>query len=262
MSPTSTPKAESTATRSSLTVYDDAGNPNQTRIFGTRLIENDKVDALLAGTTTATALAIIPLAENARIPLINFAGAVQAVSPVKRYVFKTPHTDLMACEKIFQDLKQRGLTKIAMISGLDAFGKSMRDQCRTVTAKYGIEIVHEESYNPGDTDMTPQLGQHKSQSRSSGGNQSRLRPGAGDRHAQLPAARYQPAALSKPRCRLEAVYRPRRRRRRRRPSSGRGPACCRQAAGQRSAEEDTGRLQDHLRKDHRPAGVDLRRPRL
>jgi branched-chain amino acid transport system substrate-binding protein len=140
-----------------LFVYDDGGNPNQTRIFATRLIENDKVDALLAGTTTATALAIIPLAENARVPLINFAGAVQAVSPVRRYVFKTPHTDLMACEKIFQDLRRRRLTRIGMISGLDAFGASMRIQCRSVTATYGIDILHEESYSPGDLDVTAQL---------------------------------------------------------------------------------------------------------
>ena len=156
--PTSTPKAASTASKITLIVYDDAGNPNQTRIFGTRLIEKDKVDALLAGTTTATALALIPLAEKARVPLINFAGAVQAVSPVKRYVFKTPHTDLMACEKIFEDLKQRGLTRIAMISGLDAFGASMRETLPEASrAKYGIEILHDESYNPGDPDVTAQL---------------------------------------------------------------------------------------------------------
>ena len=159
----------------SLILYDDAGNPNQSRIFATRLIENDKVDALLAGTTTATALAIIPIAEKARVPLINFAGAVQAVAPVRAYIFKTPHTDLMACEKIFEDLKQRGLTRIAMISGLDAFGASMRAQCHSVTGKYGIEVLHEESYNPGDIDMTPQLAAIKAKA----GVQAVLNPGFG-----------------------------------------------------------------------------------
>ena len=140
-----------------LIVYDDAGNPNQARTFGTRLIEQDKVDALLAGSTTATTMAIIPLAEEAKIPFINFAGAVQAVTPAKPYIFKTPHTDLMACEKIFEDLKKRGLTKIAMISGKDAFGASMQQQCMTVNKKYGIDVIHQETYGPGDTDMTPQL---------------------------------------------------------------------------------------------------------
>ncbi len=158
-----------------LVVYDDASNPNQARTFATRLIEQDKVDALLAGSTTASTMAIIPLAEEAGIPLINFAGAVQAVSPVKKWNFKTPHTDLMACEKIFEDMKKRNLTKIAMISGADAFGKSMRDQCMTVNQKYGIEVLHEETYQPADNDMTAQLTNIKGKA----GVQAVVNPGFG-----------------------------------------------------------------------------------
>lgn len=158
-----------------LFVYDDGGDPNQARTFATRLIEEDKVDALLAGSTTATTMAIIPLAEEAQVPLINFAGAVQAVHPVKKWNFKTPHTDLMACEKIFEDLKKRSLTKVALISGTDAFGKSMRDQCMMVTGKYGIEVLHEETYGPRDSDMTPQLTNIKSKQ----GVQAVINPGFG-----------------------------------------------------------------------------------
>ena len=51
-----------------LFVYDDGGDPNQARTFGTRAIEQDQVDALLAGSTTATTMAIIPLAEDAQVP--------------------------------------------------------------------------------------------------------------------------------------------------------------------------------------------------
>ena len=145
-----------------LVIYDDGGDPNQARTFAIRLIEEDKVDALLAGSTTATTMPIIALAEENQIPLINFAGAVQAAFPAKKWNFKTPHTDLMACEKIFEDLKKRNLTKVALISGADAFGKSMRDQCMTVTGKYGIEVLHEETYQPRDSDMTPQLTNIKS----------------------------------------------------------------------------------------------------
>jgi branched-chain amino acid transport system substrate-binding protein len=158
-----------------LFIYDDGGDANQARTFGTRLIEQDQVDALLAGSTTATTMAIIPLAEDAQVPLINFAGAVQAVFPVKRWNFKTPHTDLMACEKIFDDLKKRNLTKIAMISGTDAFGKSMRDQCMTVTQKYGIDVLHEETYGPRDSDMSPQLTNIKGKA----GVQAVINPGFG-----------------------------------------------------------------------------------
>ena len=41
-----------------LFLYDDASDPNNARTFATRLIEQDKVDALLAGSTTASTMAI------------------------------------------------------------------------------------------------------------------------------------------------------------------------------------------------------------
>jgi branched-chain amino acid transport system substrate-binding protein len=137
--------------------YDDGADANAARTFATRLIEEDKVAAVVGGTTTGSTLAMIPAFEDAEIPFISLAGAIQIVQPVRKWTFKTPHTDRMACEKIFADLKRRNLTTIALISGTDAFGKSMRDQCVAVAPSAGIKIAHEESYGPRDSDMTPQL---------------------------------------------------------------------------------------------------------
>jgi branched-chain amino acid transport system substrate-binding protein len=81
----------------------------------------------------------------------------------------------MACEKIFEDLKKHNLTKIGMISGKDAFGASMRQQCGTVTKKYGIEVLADESYGPADNDMTPQLTKIKN----TAGVQAVVNPGFG-----------------------------------------------------------------------------------
>ncbi len=140
-----------------LTLYDDGGDPNKARTFATRLVEDDEVVAIIGGTTTGTTMSIIPVAEDAEVPFISLAGAVEIVDPVKEWVFKTPHTDRMACEKIFEDMKARGITKIGMISGTDGFGASMRKQCLGVVGNYGIEVLADESYGPGDADMTPQL---------------------------------------------------------------------------------------------------------
>jgi branched-chain amino acid transport system substrate-binding protein len=140
-----------------LIVYDDGGDANAARTFATRLVEEDKVVAMVGGSTTGATLAMIPVFEEAQTPFISLAGAIQIVQPPRKWVFKTPHTDRMACEKIFVDLKRRNLTTIALISGSDAFGKSMRDQCVAVAPQYGITIAHEETYGPRDSDMTPQL---------------------------------------------------------------------------------------------------------
>jgi branched-chain amino acid transport system substrate-binding protein len=140
-----------------LIMYDDGADPNKARTFATRLVEDDEVVAVIAGSTTGATMAMIPVFEEAGIPFISLAGAVVIIDPVKEWVFKTPHTDLMACAKIFGDMKARGLTKIGMISGTGGFGKSMRGQCAGLAADYGIEIVADETYGGKDADMTPQL---------------------------------------------------------------------------------------------------------
>ena len=158
-----------------LVIYDDGGDANNARTFATRLIEEDKVAAMVGGTTTGATMAMIPVFEEAQIPFISLAGAIQIIEPVRKWVFKTPHTDKMACEKIFADLKQRNMTAVALISGTDAFGKSMRDQCVAVASKMGITIAHEETYGPRDSDMTPQL----TNIRNKAGVQAVINPGFG-----------------------------------------------------------------------------------
>lgn len=140
-----------------LITYDDGGDANKARTFATRLVEDDRVVAMVGGTTTGTTMAMRPVFEEARVPFISLAGGIEIIDPPQPFTFKTPHTDRMACEKIFSELRTRGLTRIAMISGTDGFGASMRAQCQKVAPDFGITIAAEESYGPRDSDMTPQL---------------------------------------------------------------------------------------------------------
>ena len=140
-----------------LVAYDSAGNAEKARTFAKRLIEEDKVDVIVGGSTTGETMAVVPLVEAAQIPFISLAGAVVIVEPVKKWVFKTPQTDRMACEKIFVDMKARKISKIALISGNGGFDKSMRAQCMDVAKNYGIQIIADETYGARDTDMTAQL---------------------------------------------------------------------------------------------------------
>ncbi|MDC7788333.1 ABC transporter substrate-binding protein [Rhodoplanes sp. TEM] len=158
-----------------LVLYDDGGDANKARTFATRLVEDDKVVAMVGGTTTGTTMAMIPVFEDAKIPFVSLAGAIEIVEPVRAFVFKTPHTDKTACQKIFEDMKSRGITKVGMISGTDGFGKSMRAQCMKVVGDYGITVAAEESYGPTDADMTPQLNKIKN----TAGLQAVLNPGFG-----------------------------------------------------------------------------------
>jgi branched-chain amino acid transport system substrate-binding protein len=140
-----------------LVAYDSAGDAEKARTFARRLIEQDRVDVIVGGSTTGETMAVVPLVEQAGIPFISLAGAVVIVEPVKKWVFKTPHTDRMACEKIFGDMRSRGIAKIALIAGAGGFDRSMRGECLKVAAQNKIEIVADESYAAGDSDMTAQL---------------------------------------------------------------------------------------------------------
>ena len=141
-----------------LVVYDDASDANKARTLATRVTEQDNVAVMVGGSTTGTTMAMVPVFEAAEVPFMSLAGGVNIIEPVKKWVFKSPHTDRMGCEKIFADMKKRGLAKIALVAGTDGFGMSMREQCLKVVGNYkGIEIVNEQTYGPTDTDMTPQL---------------------------------------------------------------------------------------------------------
>jgi branched-chain amino acid transport system substrate-binding protein len=140
-----------------LIAYDSAGDAEKARTFAKRLIEQDKVDVIVGGSTTGETMAVVPLVEQAGVPFISLAGAVVIIEPVKKWVFKTPHTDRMACEKIFVDMRARGASRVALISGAGGFDKSMRAECLKVAKNHGVEVVADETYGAADTDMTAQL---------------------------------------------------------------------------------------------------------
>ncbi len=140
-----------------LVHYDDGSDANKANSFTKRLIEDDKIDILIGGTTTGATMSMVPLVTKAEIPFISLAGAVVVIEPVKKWVFKTPHTDRMAAEKVFEDMKKRGISKVALLSETSGFGQSGKKETEAVAAKYGISLVANETYGPKDTDTSPQL---------------------------------------------------------------------------------------------------------
>ena len=140
-----------------LIYYDTGGKAQDAVGFIKRLIKSDHVDLIVGGTTSGDTLAVIPEVEKEGIPLVSLASAVDIVEPVKKWVFKVAHSDRMAAAKIFEDLRKRKLTKVALITGDGGFDKSGRDQLLKLAPQYGITVVADESYGNKDTDMTAQL---------------------------------------------------------------------------------------------------------
>ena len=140
-----------------LVLYDDGSDAAKANGFTKRLLEDDKVDAIIGGTTTGATMGMAPLVDKAEIPFMSLGGGVAIVEPVKKWMFKVAHNDRMAAEKVFIDMKKRGLTSLALISETSGFGQSGRKETLATAAKFGIEIVADETYGAKDTDVTAQL---------------------------------------------------------------------------------------------------------
>lgn len=140
-----------------LVAYDDQSDPNNANTFAKRLIDSDKVDVLIGGTVSPSALAMVPHAERAGVPYISNGGSAALVEPVKKWVFKTPPTDRLVAERILQDMKDKGISRIGMLSETSGFGQSGRKEVIASAQKYGITLAADETYGAKDSDVTPQL---------------------------------------------------------------------------------------------------------
>jgi branched-chain amino acid transport system substrate-binding protein len=138
-------------------VYDDESDATKAVTAVDRLVKRDRVVAIVGPSTSGSTLAIIPKAEEAKVPLLSCAAARKIVEPVRRWVFKVAASDILAVRKIFQDLKQRGLTKIAILTASDAYGAGGREDIKEFAPQMGIALVADEVFGPKDTDMTAQL---------------------------------------------------------------------------------------------------------
>lgn len=145
-----------------LVLYDDASDANKANAFTRRLIMQDEVDVILGASTTGSTMAMAPQAEAAKVPLVSLAAASVIVEPVKPYVFKMPHSDRMAAQKVLGEMKARGFTQFALLSDTGGFGKSGRTETLKLAEGMGLKVAEDQTYGEKDTDITPQLTKIKS----------------------------------------------------------------------------------------------------
>jgi branched-chain amino acid transport system substrate-binding protein len=140
-----------------LIAYDTQGDATKAVQAANRLIKEDKVSAIIGPSTTGDTMAVIPVVEKARVPMISCAAGSKITDPVKRWVFKTAQNDGLAVAKIYENLKRKKIAKVAILTVSDGFGSSGREQLKAQSSAYGIQIVSDDTYGPKDTDMTAQL---------------------------------------------------------------------------------------------------------
>ena len=145
-----------------LIVYDTEGDATKANLAVKKLITQDKVCAIIGPSRSGTSMAVVPLAEKYKIPLVSAAASYKIVTDDKtgkqrKWVFKVPQSDSMAVEALYDYLKMKGISKVAIMSGTTGFGKSGRGELIRLAPNYGITIMADETFGYKDTDMTAQL---------------------------------------------------------------------------------------------------------
>lgn len=138
-------------------IYDTTGDATKAVQLATKLIKDDKVSVIIGPSTTGESMAVIPVAEKEKIPLVSCAAGIKITDPAKQWVFKTPANDHIAAEKILNYMAKQKQKTIALLTVTDGFGSSGREQIKALAKQKGFTVVADEVYGPKDTDMTAQL---------------------------------------------------------------------------------------------------------
>lgn len=116
---------------------DDGYEPMRAVASAKKLVEQDKVIAILSPSGTASAAAMIPYVQERKVPLIApYAFSHTLTNPTKRYVFTTlPEVRIQASVLGEYLVKQLKRTKVAVLYQNDDFGqdavKGLEDRLKT-----------------------------------------------------------------------------------------------------------------------------------
>jgi branched-chain amino acid transport system substrate-binding protein len=121
-----------------------------------KLLTQDKVDIVLGASRTGPSLAMRPIAESARIPMISLA-ANKAIVDGSRYVFKTAQNDSVVIENMIDLARQRGWKKLALARDASGFGEGVQETIDAQGKADGISVAVTEKFAPDATDFTAQM---------------------------------------------------------------------------------------------------------
>ncbi|MFH1149948.1 MAG: ABC transporter substrate-binding protein [Actinomycetota bacterium] len=138
-------------------VHDDASDPQKANLAMSRLVDQEKVCAVIGCSTSGSTLAIAPTADSRMIPVVAMAAGTQLTQPVKKYLFSVAPSDSLVATRILEYYRDGGVDRIAILHDSNAYGIGGADEVTRRAPAYGITTVARESYGSADTDMTPQL---------------------------------------------------------------------------------------------------------
>jgi ABC-type branched-subunit amino acid transport system substrate-binding protein len=143
--------------RKILTQYYDDGYKPQNAVANTkRLVEQDKVFAILSSQGTSPVGATVKYLTQNKVPLLfPFWGEP---TPGEKYIFNSFTRYPSQAELVVTWLvKIKGFKRIGILYQDDKYGYQFRDPANKTLARFGLKLVAAESYKRGAKDLSAQV---------------------------------------------------------------------------------------------------------
>jgi len=144
-----------------LIVRDDESNPAKGAVAARELVQREKVAALFGGLDTPVSLAIVPFANQTKVP---FIGVWAAGTPITRngaaenYAFRVSAVDeLVDSALVDYSIAKYQTKKPGMILINNPWGESNEKGLKAALAAKGIVHAGIEKFETNDVDVVPQL---------------------------------------------------------------------------------------------------------
>ena len=142
-----------------LVTEDNQGKPSETQTVVQKLINRDKVVAVIGEVASSRSKAGAPICQAAKIPMITPASTNPEVTTIGDYIFRICFIDPFQATVMSKfALNSMKVKKVAvLIDQKNAYSTGLADNFRKVFTEMGGEIVEEQKYSAGDKDFKAQL---------------------------------------------------------------------------------------------------------
>jgi branched-chain amino acid transport system substrate-binding protein len=142
-----------------VVIEDDKGSPELAATRTSKLIDTDKVIAIIAGGTSSNSRAAAPKAQVSKIPLVSPSSTDPGVTQIGNYIFRTCFIDAFQGEVMAKFAANTLKAKKAAIL-LDfnsSYSRGLADFFELSFTRLGGQVVGKQSYAQGDHDYRGQL---------------------------------------------------------------------------------------------------------
>jgi branched-chain amino acid transport system substrate-binding protein len=142
-----------------VVIQDDRGSPEEAARLAGKLIDQDRVIAIIAGGTSGNSRAAAPKAQASGVPLISPSSTDPAVTKVGDYIFRACFVDSFQGEVMARfAVNTLKAQKAAILFDFNSpYGRGLTDFFELSFVKLGGQVVSKQSYMQGDSDFKGQL---------------------------------------------------------------------------------------------------------